>query len=270
MAMIASRISAVPWSLTAHRSDIVGNNLLRDKARSATMVRAISVGGKRMLARFGVPEASVRVIPIGVRIPSAAALDCSSKAVVLCPADLLEVKGHKFLLQAWRILLDRGICGELWLAGTGHLRPALRKLACKLEIQSSAFFLGTLSHTALLQHYAHSRISCVVLASIDLGAGCHEGIPVSLVEAMSYGVPVVATSTGSIPELVEPDTGFLVPPCDPNALADSIETLLRHSQLARQIGANAHRHVAGTRNVVAIAAALETHFQAQLRTDLCA
>ena len=260
MALVAARISGISWSLTAHRSDIVANNLLREKALSASMVRAISESGKNMLMRLGVPECSIRVIPMGVRIPKTVAYFSAGTPVVLCPADLLEVKGHKFLIRAWRLLHDRGVQGELWLAGSGHLEPQLQKLASELKVARTISFLGTLPHTLLLEHYANNRISCVVLASVDLGAGCHEGIPVCLLEAMSYGIPVVATRTGGIPELVEPHTGFLVPPGDPFALADAIGQLLKDPHLARRLGLGAHSHVAHTRNVISVAATLESHF----------
>ena len=67
MAMIASKLSGVPWSLTAHRSDIVSNNLLGAKARSATMVRAIAEDGRAMMISRGVePSEKLQVIPMGV------------------------------------------------------------------------------------------------------------------------------------------------------------------------------------------------------------
>jgi colanic acid/amylovoran biosynthesis glycosyltransferase len=252
MTLIASKLSGIPWSLTAHRSDIVGNNLLVDKAKSARTVRAISEDGRRMITGLGVKVGpKLRVLPMGVTIPTDCRYMRPKSAVLLCPADLLEVKGHRFLLHAWRLLQDRGIRGELWLAGEGKLKRTLKKLVVRLQISDTVRFLGTINHTMLLELYAKGEISAVALASVDLGGGCREGIP------------VIATSTGGIPELIQPGTGLLVPPADPTALADAILRILQDESLAEQIGRGARRHIMGTRDVVRIAAKLETLFEGQ-------
>ena len=71
--------------------------------------------------------------------------------------------------------------------------------------------------------YREGRVGMVVLPSVDLGNNLHEGIPVALIEAMSYNIPVVGTHTGGIPELLEGGAGLIVPDKDPAALADAIE-----------------------------------------------
>lgn len=66
----------------------------------------------------------------------------------------------------------------------------------------------------------------MVLPSIVTDQGEKEGIPVVLMEAMAAGVPVISTSTGGIPELLSGGAGLMVPPGDPNALADAIHEVL--------------------------------------------
>jgi glycosyltransferase involved in cell wall biosynthesis len=200
---------------------------------------------------------------MGVTIPPLASCKRTEGAVVLCPADLLEVKGHRYLLNGWRLLLDRGINAELWLAGDGNLRDELVQLAEHLGITARVKFLGTVAHPALLELYAKGLISTAVLASVDLGHGCHEGIPVSLVEAMSYGVPVIATNTGGIPELIVSGTGMLVPARDPAALANAMERILSDRSFAEETGEKGRRHIIETRDVASIAATLETWFSGQ-------
>jgi colanic acid/amylovoran biosynthesis glycosyltransferase len=95
-----------------------------------------------------------------------------------------------------------------------------------------------------------------VLASTDLGNGVHEGIPVALIEAMGYGIPVVATKTGGTPELVKPGTGLLVPAGDTAALADALETLLRDRVFLRQVGDSGRQHVVNTHDIVTITSEL--------------
>jgi glycosyltransferase involved in cell wall biosynthesis len=264
MTLIASKLSGIPWSLTAHRWDIVGNNLLIEKAKSARTVRTISHDGRRMMTGLGVKAGhKLRVLPMGVTIPTDCRYKRPESAVLLCPANLLEVKGHRFLLCAWRLLQDRGIRGELWLAGEGELKRSLEKLVAQLQISDTVRFLGTINHAMLLEMYAKGEVSAVALASVDLGGGCREGIPVALVEAMSYGIPVIATSTGGIPELIQPGTGLLVPPADPTALADAIARVLQDNSLAEQIGRGGRRHIMSTRDMVRIASKLEALFEGQ-------
>ena len=95
----------------------------------------------------------------------------------------------------------------------------------------------------LLQLYAEGRVSMAVLASVDLGDGLHEGIPVSLIEAMGYGVPVIGTMAGGTPELLSGGAGLLVPPADINALADAISLLATNPELRRKLGAAGRKRV---------------------------
>jgi glycosyltransferase involved in cell wall biosynthesis len=82
------------------------------------------------------------------------------------------------------------------------------------------------------------------LPSIVTGAGDAEGIPVTLIEAMSCRVPVVTTATGGIPELFEGvEDAPLVPPKDPTALADFIEKFVKDSKLRDRLADSGRRRV---------------------------
>jgi glycosyltransferase involved in cell wall biosynthesis len=90
----------------------------------------------------------------------------------------------------------------------------------------------------------------------------HEGIPVSLIEAMAYGVPVVSTFAGGTPELLERGAGLLVPPEDPLALADAIERLVRDPELRKQLGETGRRRVEDSFAVEKVVAELVRRFEA--------
>jgi colanic acid/amylovoran biosynthesis glycosyltransferase len=257
MAMIAGMVSGIPWSFTAHRWDVVENNLLRKKVTHARMARFISEDGLRMAKEIGIgPAPNARVLVMGVDVPAQVERRSGTWPLLVCPARLVEVKGHRFLLKAWKILRERGVHGELWLAGDGELRPQLESCVRAYGLQHCVKFLGTLAHQDLLKIYREAPVSAVVLASDDLGGGVHEGIPVALVEAMSFGIPVVATDAGGTSELVKPGTGLLVPPADAVALADAIQRLLEDKALLQQLGAGARQHVMETRNIVEITSEL--------------
>jgi colanic acid/amylovoran biosynthesis glycosyltransferase len=267
MAMLASRLSGIPWSLTAHRWDIVENNLLAAKARSASFVRFISEDGLRMAQAMGVELADhVRVLHMGVALPPRVQRRYAPKRVVLCPARLVEVKGHRFLLEAWQILQRRGLDAELWLAGQGELRPQLERLRNTLGLAGSVKFLGAIPHAELLKFYEEGAVTAVILASIDLGNGLHEGVPVALIEAMSYGIPVVATPTGGTVELVLPGSGLLVPPADPAALADAIQSLLEDAGVREQLGEAGRERVLEDWDIVGVTSQLVREFAMARRT----
>ncbi len=259
LAMVASAISGIPWSLTLHRWDIVENNLLAAKARHARFARFISEDGLEMARKLGVPADRARVIHMGVALPARRACAAISEdcRVVLCPARLVEVKGHRYLIEAWNILKRRGIEAELWLAGDGELRQPLQALARDL---CSVKFLGALPHDELLALYEQNLVSAVVLASVDLGDGCHEGIPVALIEAMSYGIPVIATRAGGTPELISPGAGLLVPPADPAALASAVEGIFEDAELRSSLGQAGRRRAIEAFDITRVVPELARNF----------
>lgn len=265
LAMLASKLSGIPWSFTAHRWDIVENNRLAEKVQRAAFARFISEDGLRMARSIGIgPAPNARVLVMGIELPAVVDRSPGPSQLVVCPARLVEVKGHRFLIEAWRILRDRGVRAELWLAGDGELRPELETLTSRLGLQDSVKFLGTLAHDDLLRIYKEAPVTAVVLASNDLGNGLHEGIPVALIEAMGYGIPVVATQAGGTPELVKPGTGLLVPPGNSSALAGAIQLLLRDCQLAGELGKAARRHVVNTHDIAAVASDFAKAVEASL------
>jgi colanic acid/amylovoran biosynthesis glycosyltransferase len=210
MALVAGEVCDIPWSCTAHRGDIVLNNLLALKTAKAAFVRYISESGARIAAELGVraPASRAAVIHVGVTIPAVAMTPPAlSPPVLLCPAHLYPVKGHKHLLQAMAILQKRNVPCLLEIAGEGGLLVPLEKLVGELSLGRVVRFLGSVPHDKILQRYQDREVTAVVLPSVDLGRHEHEGIPATLIEAMAHGVPVISTSTGGIPELLQPDAG---------------------------------------------------------------
>ena len=265
MAMLASRVSGIPWSFTTHRWDIVENNLLAAKVRSASFARFISQDGLRIARELGVETGeNVRVLHMGISIPRSVELRAQDQPMVLCPARLVEVKGHRFLLEAWRILRDRGVDAVLKLAGQGELRPQLEAFARALGLGDRVRFLGGVPHQQLMNLYEKSW--AVVVPSLDLGNGLHEGIPVALMEAMGRGVSVVATRTGGIPELLSPGTGLLVPPRDSIALADAIQSVLEDAGLRESLGRCGRKRVMQAYDIVEVVSELSSAMGAARQT----
>jgi glycosyltransferase involved in cell wall biosynthesis len=246
MTFVASEISGVPWILTAHRYDIDANNILGSKVESASSVRVISRSGKnKIISLTGSSVDKVKVIRMGVDVPSQTTTvkrDVSSLRLIM-PANMKEVKGHIYLLRAIEMLVERGLEIHVDLAGDGVLRQDILQSIKDKGLQENVHYLGVVSHEKLLQQLGSGTWDALVLASIVTEDGDAEGVPVALIEAMSYGVPVIATETGGIPELLGHDGGLMVPEKDPRALADALENLAQDYSLRERLGRTGRRRI---------------------------
>lgn len=171
-------------------------------------------------------EAYVRQAAPPAKTRAALGLPPGSRAV-LCGARLVPVKGQTHLLQAWPSVLKREPRALLLLAGDGPDEQRLRARAAALGLHGSVRFLGFREDIA-------SLLACAELLVLP---SLNEGFGMVLLEAMAMGRPVVASAVGGIPEVVlHGETGLLVPPADPEALAAAILRLLGDPGALRQMG----------------------------------
>ena len=255
MAMGASAASGIPWSFTAHRYDVVLNNLLDEKLRSARFGRFIAGPMLELARRLVGPEAAARalVLHMGVRLPANPATPAPrGTAVLLCPARLVPVKGHGVLLESAAGLAARGVPFRLDLAGAGPEADALTLRIRDLNLGQHVRMLGRVPHAELLRRYRDGEVDGVVLPSLDLGGGLHEGLSVALVEAMSYGIPAVSTATGGLSELLD-GAGLLVPPGRSDELAEALFELLGSPIRRSELGRAARQRIAEQFDVTVIA-----------------
>jgi glycosyltransferase involved in cell wall biosynthesis len=137
---------------------------------------------------------------------------------------LVPVKGLDYLLKATPLILGRLPRLKVLIVGEGPERNSLENLASRLGVDSQVIFTGQRGDVYDLI----SAMDLFVLPSLS------EGIPMVLLEALTLGVPVVASQVGGIPEvLVHGQTGFLVPPRDEKALAHACQYILEHRKEAQ-------------------------------------
>jgi glycosyltransferase involved in cell wall biosynthesis len=256
MAMGASAVSGIPWSFTAHRYDVLLNNLLDEKLQSASFGRFIAQYMLDIARRLVSPEAAARavVVHMGVRLPpTIGPRPTRPIPVVLCPGRLVPMKGQTYLIDAAAMLAARGVAFELWLAGDGVDAAALAQHVRERGLEDRVRMLGIVPHAELLGLYRERAVDCVVLPSVDLGAGVHEGLSVALIEAMAYGIPAISTTTGGQPELLDDGAGLLVPERDATALAHALGGLLASSDLQDRLGRSGRRRIEEQFNAVTIA-----------------
>lgn len=247
IAWAISELTGVPWSFTVHRWDIAENNMLRLKTEKASFVRCISKDGLRELLEIIGEDLTykVKLLHMGVWIPEKVSFGMTREGlfVFACPANLVPKKGHRYLIEACFLLKTRGFTDfRCLIIGDGPLEAELRKQVQESGLEGLVEFTGRIPHDELLRMYARREIDVVVLPSIVTEDGEREGIPVSLMEAMAYGVPVIATQTGGIPELVE-GAGILVPPGSAESLAEAILRLARDRNLRTELGRKGYEKV---------------------------
>lgn len=145
-------------------------------------------------------------------------------------------KGLFDLIECSSIVCKKYPDVKFILVGTGTILENLKKQVKKLELDDNVIFTGSLSRSQIIEYYKNTTI--FVLPSY------REGFPTSLMEAMSCGVPSVATDVEGCDELIEDgENGILVPPKNPEKLAESIIYLLENEEFRNRIGINARDHI---------------------------
>jgi glycosyltransferase involved in cell wall biosynthesis len=258
IALVAAEATDVPWSMTLHRWDIHADNQLARKIASACFTRTVSESGAAAV-RSIVPEAETAVIHMGVDLETVAARPTPSSACrLVCIGGLVPVKNHSELLRSFAQVVSEQDA-RLDLVGSGPLANDLRSLSASLGIEGKVRFLGVVAHDELLARLRRREWDGVVLASTASGSA-HEGIPVSLMEAMAAGVPVIATDSGGTHELLTGRAGILVPLDDRPALVETLLRFVSDRELREQLSSGGRRRVADAFDVRVIAADLRHRF----------
>jgi len=217
-----------PWILTVHGTDMAlarklpgAKRLMASVMRPAATVTAVS----RFLAAdvadaLGIPMTSVPVTPMPLALGLTADPD-SARAGVVFVGRLTRQKGVHLLLEAMGMLRREGVQPDITVVGDGPERAALKAQAMALGL--AVRFTGFVPPEAVAEHLRDKRV--FVLPALD------EGLGLVVAEALTQGVPVVATRSGGIPDLLyDPDAGVLVPPNDPASLAHAIREVLREDR----------------------------------------
>jgi len=253
-AWLIQRLTGIPYSFTAHAHDIyVDTTFLGRKICDSAVAVVISEYGRdRMVACAPDCASRIQVLHLGVDLTEATArrerrstrtVEPDRAAQVLCVARLDATKGHATLLAAVDQLTRDGRDVEVTLIGEGDRRSSIQEQITELGLGDRVRLLGARTHEQVFD--AMEAADVVVSASVESADGDAEGIPVTLMEAMAIGVPVVATRTAGVPELVtDGESGVLVDQHDAAGLAAAIAGLLDDPDRARRLADGATRRVA--------------------------
>jgi glycosyltransferase involved in cell wall biosynthesis len=243
---------AVPFTFTAHGYDIYRDPPpdFRDRVCASAGLITVSEANARYISHnFDVPLARINVIAPGVdtsrfrprRAGDDFAESFNSDGVgmpgpIVCVARYEPAKNLGLLLRVCSILRDRGVDFRCVMIGEGGDREAIESTRTELGLDKVVELAGAVEQNHVIGFLQRATIS--VLTSD------REGMPVCLMEAGACEVPVVATSVGGIPELIEHEvTGLLTPPGNAESFADSVQRLLSDRDLRRRMGTAARRRI---------------------------
>ena len=264
-AYVVSRLLGIPYSFTAHAHDAsLIRAMLRQKIRRAAFVMTCTGWNQNWLRRF-VPEARHKIflnyhgVVLDRFVPSRPQASRQRRrfTIVSC-GSLYPRKGFPHLLEACRILRDRGVPVDCLIIGHGPMRAELQRFIDRHRLGGHVRLVGAVPPRDVAQLYRQADVfvlACMTdylgwrevltdrLLLLEVGFAIPfrpltDGIPNVLIEAMAMEIPVISTRLAGIPELIQDGvTGCLVPEQDPVALAAAIDRLrddpLRRAALAR-------------------------------------
>jgi len=236
---LATRHLGLPWSLTLHgisETDYPAGNLLGAKLEAADFAACVSHFGRAQALRLIPPEHWDKLFIVRCALDLRALperptrINESGRVRAICVARLSPEKGHIGLLRAFAKAQRNGARdSELILVGDGPERERVLKAIQELGLEGSVHLRGHMAEQDTLREVAQSDL--LVLASFM------EGLPVVLMEALAYGLPVIAPRVAGVPELVEENVhGLLFAPAAWDELAERLQRLLSDAALRQRLG----------------------------------
>jgi len=242
VAYLSAQILDCPYTFTAHAVDIFKESLcqkaLQTKMDNAKWVITVSEYNLRYLNNKGTANNILKVhngIDLDFFVPSLRSPDTLFTFLIV--ARFVEKKGHRVLVNACRILKEQGVQFQCLLVGKGKLQSKIEAQIKANYLEDVVKILGPLTQNEVLERYHQSH--ALVLPCTTGSDGNKDGLPVSIVEALACGLPVITTSMTGNPEVVEEGmNGFLIPYDDAKATAEAMRTLVENKTQYKKLKEN--------------------------------
>lgn len=217
----------------------LGEDVYRGLFRTGDRFLPISERWRNRLIELGCDASEIYVHRMGI--------DCSKFAFtprhlavgepvkIVTIARLVEKKGVEYGIRAIAKLVESTPNVQYTIVGDGPLKQQLQALIQELKVEKTVQLLGWRQQQEVIELLNRSHI--LLMPSVTAANGDQEGIPVSGMEALAMGMPIVGTQHSGIPELVQDGvSGFLVPERDPEALAEKLGYLVQHPERWLEMG----------------------------------
>ncbi len=260
------RFFGISFSFTAHANDIFAPKSfeisLGELISAARAVVTVSDFGVRFL-REKYPREAAKIhrvyngIDLG-RFPQAEFT--ATPPAIVSIGRLIEKKGFHDLIEACRVLRERGVEFRCEIIGEGPLERALRDQIMGAGLTTVITLTGPLPQGEVIERLTRSALFALPCVA-EVGGGM-DNLPTVVMEAMAAGLPVISTALGGVPEMVRDGiTGLLVPEHQPVALADALAQILADQRLARSLGEAGRKRAAELFAINKSAEALRALFQ---------
>jgi len=246
-AWVASQLTGIPFAFTGRAGDIYPpDGLLREKLEACLFARTNTAANVRYLASHAPAGHEEKIVLVynALTLPTEPPVRAPAEPPykILAVGRFARTKGFAYLMTAMARLKREAFPCRLTLVGDGWLRVALRNLRARLRLEDCVDMPGFVPHDKMPELLASHHMLAAPCVVADTGD--RDGIPNVITEALSQGVPVVATDVSGIGEIVlHNTTGLLVPQRDPRALADAIRTLATRREQALAMAEEGRRLV---------------------------
>ncbi|MBA2432921.1 MAG: glycosyltransferase [Chthoniobacterales bacterium] len=231
----------IDYSFTAHANDIFAPRdfvvSLAKLFESATAVVTVSDFSAEQLRRqFPGAAGKIHRVYNGIQLERFRPATLAAEVpVIVSVGRLIEKKGFADLVSACALLKERGCHFRCEIVGEGPLHDALAAQIEHVALGDCMQLVGPRGEREIVESLA--RAAVFVLPCVVEADGGMDNLPTVIMEAMAAGLPVISTPVAGVPEMVQPGvTGELVPPHDPPALAEAMQTMISGVALARRLG----------------------------------
>jgi glycosyltransferase involved in cell wall biosynthesis len=234
LGLVVTRLAGCPFVATRRSTTDPGRMW-----RHADRVIAISRAVEAALLGGGVEPSRIDVVPSGIDVTALAAARSGGSLETACEVisigALTQEKGHRLLVEAFARVLSRLPQARLTIAGEGPERSAIEALIRHHRLETRVILAGQLK----------DPVAHLAQAAVLVQPSLREALGTTVLEAMALGVPVVASKVGGLTELLGNGEGVLVPPGDPDQLAQAIIALVEdpgRREAVRQKAYDRSRH----------------------------
>jgi glycosyltransferase involved in cell wall biosynthesis len=238
----------IPLVVHFHGFDISMRNVMeknakvyRDIFNYAKLIIVVSREMEQRVIDLGCPAQKILYNPCGANGIFGKVVSKDNLSTFISVGRFVEKKGPLYTIMAFHQLLMNGHQAQLRLIGDGPLKELCEDYVITHGLSDNVTFLGIKNANEIADEMANA--TCYVQHSITAASGDQEGTPVSILEAMLAGLPVISTQHGGIKDVVGKDCGVLVPEKDAKAMALAMQECIVHPNKFQEMGAAARNYV---------------------------
>jgi len=260
------------FSFTGHGADLWRDRCaLEDKVKRSLFIACISEFHRDLYLKSGASPEQLIIVYCGINpdlfVPKKLNFEKDQPLHIRSSGRLVEKKGYEYLIDACKILVDKGIRIECTIVGNGPLDHSLQDRVRQLNLEECVHVPGKSITYEEMSAFLHEGdvycLPCVWSSDNDA-----DGLPAVLFEAMASGLPVVSTNLVGIPDLITDGVnGLLVAPCDADSLANAILRLHNNHELARKLAHEGYNTVRQKFNLATCVNPLVSQFRAILKSS---